>query len=143
MYKLITLIVLIVVGAFFPVISISLFALLIALAYYTQSQGTATIASTMVIAFRWLGISWGHATNITEATVTKVRIIDADNTVHRIELGMELDSKAIPAFKTAVAEVDAKYAADAIIAKEKLAASLARLEEAKAKAKAAKEAAAK
>jgi hypothetical protein len=137
MYKLITLIVLIAIAFVAPVISISLLAILVALAYYTQSQGTATIASTMVIIFRWLGITWGHATNITEATVTKVRIIDADNTVHRIELGMELDSKAIPAFKTAVAEVDAKYAADAVIAKEKLAASLAKLEAAKAKAKAA------
>ena len=138
MYKFITLIVLVAVGVFAPIISLGLLASLVALAYYTQSQGTATISSTMVITFRWLGIAWGHTTNITEATITQVRIIDADNTVHRIELGMDLDSKAIPAFKSAVAEVDAKYAENAVIANDKLKASLARLEEAKARAAAAK-----
>jgi hypothetical protein len=137
MYKLITLAVLAVVGVFAPLVSLGLLALLVALAYYTQSAGTATISSTMVITFRWLGLGWGHASNIVEATTTHIQIIDVENTANRIELGMELNSKAIPAFKQALAEVDAKYAADAIIAKEKLAASKARLAEITAKAKAA------
>ena len=76
--------------------------------------------------------------NVSEDTTLKLRIVDANNTANRIRLGMELDSKAIPAFTSAVAEVNAKYEASAIAQKNKLLAALARVEEAKAEAAARK-----